>query len=107
MYAGSVLNFTTIIILVSSTSILGCFFIILSIFGLLYGQFKWNRRKPVSQQPVNQKSEDKKSVAENICLSSGPIYEDLLTVMEYEKSDIELKSNVSYGPHPMIDKIKL
>ena len=87
--------------LVSSTSILFCLVsTFIFVFGLLCGQYLWKRtRKPINQQP--SQSEDKGPQD----MTSGPIYEDLdAHIIGYEKKmDIELKSNVSYGPLPLVE----
>lgn len=48
---------------------------------------------------INLKFEDK-----GTCSSSGPVYEDLTAVKEYERSGIDLESNPSYDPLPTVNK---
>ena len=98
---GSMLSFDAIIALTSSTSAFALSSIFIFIVGLLCGHYLWKR--PATQQPS---CEDRVTVTDNN-VGPAPVYENLtIKAIEHAESlaDFELKSNISYGPLPIVIK---
>ena len=98
---GSMLSFDAIIALTSSTSAFALSSIFIFIVGLLCGHYLWKR--PATQQPC----EDRVTMTDNIKVGPAPVYENLtIKAIKHEESpaDFELKSNISYGPLPIVTK---
>ena len=92
------IDIAIIIALASSTSVFVLCFVFIFIAGLLCGHYLW--KKPTTSHSNEEK------VTEDIQLdpAPGPVYENLTTNIKGhdENPNFEVKSNVSYGPLPIV-----